>query len=314
MAKKIQVKDRKPIIRDAMLYYYLEFESDVLTSDDIKRLLAFADLDLVPDRVIMMNEAYQNNLDWNSLSNSKISRLISMFLDIGDIDFILSNVELKKKDFSIREVQWCLYRKPELTELFRIDLKRLSKHDAYKLLKMGHAYFADRINIQRYRFNTTEIYNIVKAYDFDRRVMMLVKSHQLEGFHISEALIQTGKENIGLLKLEKMNASHWVNVLERRRTLFDLCDLNIFMKEDVFHSIKLMSLFPTVDLHDYIKNNLQAIGDKGWEILLIHFPDYAQLCDVNQLYAGTWNKILDQQPLLESLRPRVVKSQGLAEL
>lgn len=303
MAKKNQVKDRKPLIRDAMLYYYLEFESDVISGDEIKKLLHYADLDKVPDRVILLNDIYQENMDWNQLSNNKIARLISMFIDRGDVDFILNQVQLKERNFKIREIYWSLYRKPELSDAFGLDLDKLSKQDAYKLLEMGHQYFADRINISKYRFNTTEIYNIVKSFQFNRSVMEQLKTELLEGYHISEVLIATGEDNIDLINLGKMNSSHWVKTLEKRKTLFNLCDLNIFLKDDVYHSIGVLSIYPDIQiLHDYVKLNYKSIGDKGWEILLTQFPEYVKLCDVNILYAGTWNKILKNQPELVNLR------------
>lgn len=312
MAKKNKIEDRKPLIRDALLYYYLEYESEVIEEKEIKKLLNFADLDKVPDRVILLNEIYQENIDWNQLSNTKIARLISMFIDRKDVNFILNKVNLTEKNFKIREIIWCLSRMPELTEkTFGVNLKKINKKDAYTLLSLGHEYFIKRINISKYRFNPTEIYKITKSYLFDRVIMEKVKSDKLEGFHVSQVLINTRRENIDLINLEKLTAKQWIEVLEKRKTLFDLCDFNKFLSEDVYFSIKFLEIFPSHERSlAFIIENKQSIGDKGWKILLDNFPDkFIHLCDYDALYESTWVKITNKHPHLLEFRPKVVKKQ-----
>lgn len=310
MANKNQIEDRKPVLRDAMLYYYLEFESEVLTGEDIKRLLDYADLDKVPDRVILLNDIYSENLDWSQLSNAKIARLISMFIDRKDVHFILDKVNLKENKFKIREIIWCIARMPELTEnTFGIDLKKLTKKDAYTLLSLGHDYFIERIDISRYRFNPTEIYKIVKSYLFDRPILEKVKSKTLEGFHVSQVLINTGRDNIDLVELDRLTPSHWVEILGKRKFLFDLCDFSKFLEDDVIFAIKLVSIFPNYQpAHNFILKNKDTIGDKGWGILLELFPTkYISHCDYSALYEGTWARVLDKHPELVSYRAKAVK-------
>ena len=168
------------------------------------------------------------------------------------------------------------------------------------LLSMGKDFFFNKIPIEKYRFNYKEYIDIIRAYDYEERILNRIDINKLKGHNISEILIVKGEPYVKYFDLKKLTPIDWIDLLEQRPELLKHCNIEVFMKKDIYYLIQLVVLFYEPDMTNLIfKRDMSKISPLGWEKLLIYNPDrFIDECDFSCLNELNWANIKKFKPEL----------------
>lgn len=284
-------------MKDLLLWHY-----DDLPHSIFKHLVRTINYNVIPDRMISDNEEILKYVKWDRMDRMQIIRVVIRCLD--NKNNIVDRINLKKFKYKVKELVHLLKRRPRYIEHFAIDLNKITTSEASTLLSLGDDYILSRIDTSKYRFNFRESMNIIRGYKYKRDIIKKVNYNSLKGSQISEILIHTGEKNLDLFNTELLTNIDWINLLELRPEMLNLCNYKRFLTGDIFYSIKLCCMFDSPDLSYLILDrNIKDITPFGWEKLLIEKPEiFLAYCNFNKLDDNNWSNILKVQPQLHTYK------------
>lgn len=268
-----------------MLNYQFCMYKDDFSIEELKHLFDTIDYDMVEDRYLVDNPELYCYIHWDRISKMQAIRMAARNLDI------LNRIDFKKYDYKIREIFFLIKRNYNiLFEHFNFDFNNLSRDDAYFLLCIGSQEFYDMIDIKKYDFSFIEMINIIRAYNYNRKIIVDLNYHELKNYQITEILIVTGEENADLFNLDSLSTLNWLDLLMYQPNFLGKCDFDKFIKGDPFNLVQLIVLFDKPDLSYLLNNiNLDNITPFGWEKLLIAKPEqFERLCNFSKLNESNW--------------------------
>lgn len=270
-----------------------------LSIDELMALCQTTDCNLIPDRIIADNEEIHSIIDWCQMDRMKIIRLV-----IRNIN-ILKFVDLSKYNYTTEEAKYLLKTYPEVISHLNINLKEANKKDVYEILLLGVTDVVDKIDINKYSFNFIEIFEIIKAFNYNDFIMKQINLDELKDYQMVDIILNADEKYIEILNLDKLTAKKWLEILEKKPELLKYCDKNKFKQSDIFNSVELICLFKDEYLNYLIKDRdyKEELSAYGWEMLLICKPDdFIDLCCMEKLNNSTWKTILFHQPQLVACR------------
>lgn len=281
-------KEDSDVVFNSFFHNIICEYSDLYSDKEIEYVCKFVNFNNVPNRIIFDNERIQRYINWNSLDKMCLVRIIVACIDRGN-DEILDKVNVSNFNYKIDDIKFLIMRRPELIENFNFDLKKIGLDDAYTLLSLGQSYFLDKINIEKYDFNPNQIHEIIKAYKYSIKIGKRLKLSKLKSNHIVDIVLNSeDDEYYEILNMSLLNTLEWIKVLKKKRFLIKKCNLDIFKKSDVFHSIKLCELFKDDNnksifnlIHERDKSEITSFG---WEKLIINnYNEFIYCLDYSKL-------------------------------
>jgi len=281
------------LLVDSFNYRWWDF-----TDEELRHLATVINHEDILDRLIVENESVRDVIIWDKMDRMKIIRVTIGLFDRGIQ--LPPEADLSKHNYKVKEVKYLLERKPEYSEAFNFNLRKLKLLEAHMLLSMGKEYFFDNIPIEEYKLNYQEYVDIIRAYNYEDRILSRIDLKVLNGHNITEILIVKGIEYSKFFNLKKLTPIDWIDLLKERPEMLVKCNLSIFDREDVYYLIQLVVLFDEPDMTDMIlERDISSISPLGWEKLLIHNPDkFIDLCDFSCLNELNWNAIKIHRPEL----------------
>ncbi len=292
----------KKVVAMAISHYNINHYLDRFSEDELKTLCRTASIDLFNDASIIDNDVIRTNLQWERMDPKRVCRIMARLIDQGH-DEILAFIQTKDLRIRVRDIKALLLRQPSMIERFNINMAKLTDPDAHSLLILGKDYFFDHITIEGRRLNSGQQYEICRAYEFERRIMLRVDPRCFDGFHVAEILKCTGRKHLDLLDLSSMKLIDWLNLLSESADLYDKCPIAKFHKEPLGQLIDLATMMADDRVYALIlERDLKDVSPFGWEKLMSHRPDlFASLCDYGKLDALNRRRVLEQQPQLDDL-------------
>lgn len=286
--------DLSTIKKSMVNFAFCEYR-DAFTKDELLHLFDSIDYETIEDRYLVDDPKLYPYIRWDKLTKMQAIRMAARNLDI------LNYVDLKKYQYKIREIFFLIKRDYNiLFKYFDFDFKSLSHDDAHFLLCIGSEEFYNMIDIKKYEFNFIEMINIIRAYGYNKKVIIDLDYFELKNYQITEILIMTGEENLNLFDLNMLSTLNWLDLLMYQPDFLKFCNLQKFIEGDPFNLIQLIVLFDKPDLSYLLNNiNLNNITPFGWEKLLIANPDkFKNLCDYKKLNENNWSVISAYSPEL----------------
>lgn len=283
------------IIVKALLNHTFCMYKEILTKDELIHFFNTIDYETIEDRYLSDDSRLFPYINWDKVTKMQAVRMATRNLEI------LNFIDLKKYDYKIKEIFFLIKRDYNiLFKYFNFDFKNLSHDDAYFLLCLGNKEFYSLIDVKKRNFNFIEIINIIRAYEYNRSVILDLNYSELKNYQITEILIATGEENLDILDIDSLNTLNWLDLLMYQPGFISRCDFNKFIEGDIFNLIQLIVLFDKPDLTHLLESvNLDDITPFGWEKLLIARPDkFYSLCNFKKLNESNWVVIESYSPEL----------------
>ena len=293
--------EKKNIILESLIKNFIEGDWSVLNKTTLIHLLNNTELENISDSVIASNEIIYQNINFDNISKEKLIRIITRNIEIAE------NINIKDKHFTINDIKFFLKAYPDMIDVFKINLKTISKKEAYILLKLNVERYFEEINIKKYDFNAIENYGILKSANFKEKVFHMLNTDKLKNYHIVDIVKHTGEQYIKYIDLKKLTPRKWCDLLVYQPNLLKYCDINVFKKGDIFNIIQLIEIYEKPNfsyLIKEIKNYKELISPLGWEKLIISKPeDFINECLCYKLNENNWKKILAYYPELIVYKP-----------
>lgn len=279
-AKDITIEELKKVAAYAMAQYNVNRVLELLTEQEIISVCHGPNPDVFSDMNIVDNDTVRTYFIWERLRPHRLCRIMARLMDNGRNE-VLDGIDFSRIKVKLKDIKPLLIRDPSIILKFKKDLSKISDNDAAFLLEMGKEYFLSNISIKRRRFTEIQQYAICKAYDYRRAVISLFDHRKFDGFHVSEILKKTHRENVDLLPIENMKIIDWIHLLKHSPDLYDLCAPLRFKDEPILFLIELASIVDDQAIYDMIlKRDLDEVTPFGWERLLKERPDmFSSLCD-----------------------------------
>lgn len=282
------------IVKSLLNHTFCRYREN-LTKEELIHLLNVIDYETIEDRHLVDDPVLYPYIHWNRITKMQAVRMAARNLEI------LKFIDLKKYQYTIREVFFLIKRDYNiLFKYFNFDFKNLSHDDAYFLLCLGNKDFYNLVDINKYSFNFIEMINIIRAYKYERNVILDMNYLELKNYQITEILIMTGKDNLDLFDINVLSTLNWLDLLIYQPEFLSKCDFEKFLNGDPFNLVQLIVLFDKPDLSYLLeKIDLKTITPFGWEKLLIFNPEkFASLCDFKKLNESNWIVIESYSPQL----------------
>ena len=282
------------ILQSLMVNYFCLNYKD-LTEKELIHLNESINYDNIPDRIIADDDYLHPYINWKRISKMKAIRLVSKNFDLIEV------IDLKQYDYKIREIFWFIQVDyTRLFKFFNFDFDKCNHEDVYLLLCLGEKYFEDLIDIESYNFSFLEMMDIIRAYKYQRHIILRLNYSKLKNYQFTEIISNTGIENLDLFDIDDLSTLNWIELLNYQPHFIEKCDFEKFKIGDVFNLIQLIVLFIEPDLSylldDVDKSQITAFG---WEKLLICNPNkFADICDFSKLNEDNWSRIVIHQPEL----------------
>ena len=260
--------DLKIIVKATINHIFCMYK-EILTKDELIHFFDSIDYETIEDRYLSDDSRLFPYIRWDKITKMQAVRMAARNLEI------LKFVDLKKYNYKIKEVFFLIKRDFNiLFKYFDFDFKNLSHDDAYFLLCLGNKEFYHLIDIKKYNFNFIEMIDIIRAYEYNRNVILDLNYSELKNYQITEILIVTGEGNLDLFDIDSLSTLNWLDLLVYQPGFISRCDFNKFIEGDIFNLIQLVVLFDKPDLTYLLDNvDLDDITPFGWEKLLIARPD-----------------------------------------
>lgn len=286
--KDISTEDRNKILSFAISVYNLNHHADDFTDEQLIALCNCADPDLFSDRLIADNEVIRNNFQWHKMGVKRQCRLMARLMDIGHVN-ILDNIRSKLPSVRISDIKPILMREPMMIKGFNIDMERISDSDAYILLEMGKDYFLKNVTTKGRKFSMLQQYNICKAYNYDRNVLIMFNCKAFDGFYTKKILEATAHLNLDLLDLDNMKLIDWIDLLSVHPDLYERCNMKKFSNAPIMELIDIAVMFDDNEVYATIlERDLREVSPYGWEKLMKHKSElFAAVCDHEK-----WNEAI----------------------
>ena len=277
---------RKSIINNAICHYVGLFNNTDTSDKFFKHLIPFINFKSISDRDILQNDRIINYVNFNKFDKLRIVRLIIRKPEI--IDKIDQNV-IK---FKIRDLIPIFLSHPNLMEYFEINLEEVSGHEAIKLLECDQSLI-NKLKIEKYNYGIKDIMDIIDKFSYNDEIMEKVDFEKLDHYATRMMLMKTGNKYISKINFDKLKATDWVDILNKRPELIKFCNLKLFESGDCYLLTKIVDQFPY--LENMIIENINRISALGWENLLINNPiKYKDICKYELLSKKNWENILRQ--------------------
>ena len=298
-SKDIPLSEIKKIATEAISHYMVNQHMDRFSEDELTQLCRTADPDLFSDGNVIDNDVVRSFFPWERTRPTRLCRLMARLLDLG-YAHILDDIKTLNIKIKVKDIKALLIRVPSMIERFNINMNSLSDSDVCSLLCLGKEYFLKHINVRGREFNSTQQYQICKAYKYERSVLSLFDSKRFDGFHTSEILKLTGIQNVDLLDLTTLKLIDWISLVEVMPELYAYCDISRFLNAPITQLIDMAILVDDPKLYEVIMNsNLLDISPFGWEKLMSNKPEiFGPLCDYEKLNAMNKRSILQHHPHL----------------
>lgn len=283
------------IIAKAILNYTFCMYKGNFTDNELIHIFNKIDYENIEDRFLADDPRLFSYIQWDKVGKMQAVRMAARNLDV------LNYVDLKKHDYTIREVFFLIKRDFNiLFKYFNFDFKNLSHDDAYFILCLGNKKFYDMLDLKKYEFSFIEMISIIRAYKYERTVLIDMKYSELKNYQITEILINTGEESLDLFDLDCLSTLNWLDLLTYQPDFLYRCDFEKFIDGDPFNLVQLVVLFDKPDLTYLLdKINIKKITPFGWEKLLISRPDkFSTICDFTKLNEANWAVISYYSPQL----------------
>ena len=288
--------EKKNIIIESLVKNFIEGDWNILNKSTLIHLIYNANIENISDEVIASNEIIYKNINFDNISKEKLIRIITRNIDIAKY------IDIKNRHFTINDIKYFLKTYPNMVDVFNINLKTISKKEAYILLKLNVERYFEEINIKNYDFNAIENYEILKSANFKEKVFHMLDTDKLKNYHIVDIVKHTGEQYIKYINLKKLTPRKWCDLLTYQPNLLKYCDINVFRKGDIFNIIQLIEIYEKPNfsyLIKEIKNYRDLISPLGWEKLIISKPeDFINDCLCYKLNANNWKNILRYHPEL----------------
>lgn len=282
------------VISESMSKYFLTNYCHELGFKELNHFLASPYCNLIPDRFLADNEDWMPYIKWEFVDKMKLIRVATRNINV------LEYVDVKKIDYRVKDVYNLLQLDYTKFERFNFDMNNLVHEDAYALLCLGKDFFLEKIDTTKYKFSFLEMRNIIRAFNYNRDVIMRLNYNELKSYQIAEILSMTGEENIDLFDLNKLTTLDWLELLNYQPGFISRCDFEKFIKGDPYNLVQLVILFLNPDLTYLIdKIDLDSITALGWEKLLIAYPEkFIDKCNFSKLKNNNWKEIEKEKPEL----------------
>jgi hypothetical protein len=266
-----------------------------MTEKELNHICHYLDYKKIEDRYLCDNVELHDFIRWDRLDKMQSVRVLTRHPELS------SKIDLRRFTYKIKEVWYFI--KNDHTRLFKyfdFDLKNLPKEDAYFLFCLGKEDFLDLIDLEKYTFNHIECFNIIKAYNFQRRVITKLNYSSLKSNQIASIFSNTNEEFLDLFSVDQLTTLDWLELLSYQPGFIKYCDFDKFIQGDPFNLIKLITMFEYPDLSYLIYSiDKGSITPLGWEKLLIHNHNkYLDICDFIKLKENNWLEILKFKPEL----------------
>ena len=257
-------REKLQIISESVAKYHLSCYCEELDYKELNHFLSTPLCNCIPDGYLADNEDWHSKINWDVLDKMKLIRVATRNTNI------LHYVDLKSKDYKVKDVYNLLRIDYSTFELFNFDIDNLSHEDAYALLCLGKEIFREKINIQKYNFSFLEMRDIIRSFNYERDLILELNYKELKSYQVAEILSMTGEVNLDLFDLNVLTTLDWLDLLNYQPGFIKYCDFEKFKKGDPYNLIQLVILFLEPDL-TYLMNDidLNTISALGWEKLLI---------------------------------------------
>ena len=283
------------IISNALMVNYFCSNFEELDSKELIHFGESIDYENIPDRLISDNDYLHPYIKWDRISKMKAIRLVSKNFELIDI------INLKRYDYKIREIFWFIqFDYTRLFNLFNFNFNNCSHEDVYLLLCLGEKHFENFIKIEDFKFSFLETMDIIRAYKYQRHIMLRLNYSILKNYQFTEIISNTGEENLDLFDINELSTLNWIELLNHQPDFINKCDFDKFKSGDIFNLIQLIVLFSEPDL-SYLLDDIdkKQITSFGWEKLLICNPvKFVDICDFSKLNEDNWSRIVIHQPEL----------------
>lgn len=304
-------QDRVRHIAEAFTYYFIENYWEYFEDEEISHLLSKVDIERIADKTICDCSYIRDKVLWNDMPVRKLVRCVARLIDNHELDFVETNIDLKSRNLSVKDVIHVLKRRPDLLGFLGISVDKIDKNEAHMLLLMGYDYYLDKINLKKHDFDYMQGFQIAKAYGFKRHVVLSVPYKKFNNLQVSELLAKTGEEFINHVTLSTLRTIDWRFILEYQPQMYDYMDPTILLDSDVFELVKILAMFDYEELHLAMKVRIKELTPYGVELLLIHhFEKYEDQVDLSLLDENNVMKIQEHHPYFElppsvlAMRPR----------
>jgi len=270
---------------------------ETLSQKELEHIGNVLDYPNIEDRFLCDHEEIHPYIKWDRLEKMQAIRVATRHPNLID------KINLSKYEYKIKEIWYFI--QADYTRLFKyftFDLKKLPKEDAYFLLCIGQDIFFDIIKIENYEFNHIECFNILKAYDFKRKVICSLNTSLFNSQQISHIFKATNEEYLDIFSVKQLNTIDWLDLLCYQPGFIKHCDLEKFVDGDPFNLIQLITLFKNPDL-SYLLDEIDKdeITALGWEKLLIYNSEkFSKICNFSKIKENNWVEILKYRPELEA--------------
>ena len=291
----LQVK----LVAESLAYYFIEKHWEFLEEDEIRHLLSRVDLNRLSDQIIVDNIYIRNQIDWDKIPRNKLLRCASRFIDINEIDYVIDIIQLPKRNIAVSEVMHLAIRRPNIIEVLGIDLKSISQKEAYELLLLGANYFLEHIDIEKFKFDYHQAFNISKTYQHKIEVLKRLPYHKFNNLQISQVISEHGEEVVNFFDLNKLTPIDWIYILERRPETYEFMDPIIFLETDVYELVRLLEIFDYEELHVIMKHKYKELTSYGIERLIIAHYQYHEIVDLSKLNKNNIAMIQKHHPYFQ---------------
>jgi len=259
-----------------------------MSKEELAHICSVLDYPSLEDRYISDNEYVYPYIHWNKLDKMQAIRIVSRNKDL------LDRINLKQYTYRVKDIFFLLQNDYKLIfKFFDFNYDNLSQEDAHAIFCLGKDEFLELIDISKYNFGFIEMIDIIRAYEYRRDIIERLNYKILKNYHITEILMNTGKESLDLFDLEMLSTLNWLDLLEQQPEFIYNCDFEKFTNGDPFNLIQLIILFDKPDLTYLIKEiDVDDITAFGWEKLLIYKPEqFVDKCDFSKLKENNWLEI-----------------------
>ena len=174
----------------------------------IQHLVQFVDYSDLSDRFMADNEEMHDFIKWEKVNRLQLIRIIARNIKI------LEKVDIKSKEYKIRELIPLLKMHSGAIFFFNIDLDTIVKEDAFLLLMLGHKIYLDKINVKNYDFNFREVFDVLESYRFNEEALVKFDLTTLKSRQVAEIMTYNiDVVNIFGNQINMLTALDWLNVL-----------------------------------------------------------------------------------------------------
>ncbi len=282
----------KSIIYSAICGYVALLDEDIVKDKFYNLLIKYANVNNIPERILLSNRRIYNSIDWHQLDRRKLLRLI-----MRDVE-IINKLDIERVNFQFNEILSLLVFQPSLIDVFSVDLDKLTPMDAINLISVIPEY-GNKIDLSRFTFNKKEVEVIVEKLWKSPKILEKMDLTLLDNFNTRKLILNSNSTYIDKLDVSSLTAPDWLAVLQKHPHLIEFCNIDVFKKNDCYLMVKLVKQYPYLDY--LVEENIDKFSPLGWEELIIFNPKFIDICPLEKLDKKNWNHIVAINPTIEPI-------------